>query len=181
VQRTREWHPVAATMLHANAAAGREAIAGMPSSQSAPDRSERRHEMLRCCRMFIAGAVLLGATLMFPVPSWAFDLTGAWASQVDLCRQVFTRKDNQIVFTELSDLYGSGFIADSKRIRGKSAQCTIQSQNQDGNNLEIAAACATTIMNQKVKFNLKIIDDDNIDRMFEEIPGMTLRFARCKP
>jgi hypothetical protein len=97
--------------------------------------------------MFTAGAVLLGTALMFPVPSWAFDLTGAWASQADLYGQVFTRKDNQIVFAELSDLYGSGFTADGKRIRGKSAQCTIQSMKQDGNNLEIAAACATTIMN----------------------------------
>jgi hypothetical protein len=142
--------------------------------------SERRHEMLRRRQVLAAGAVLLGVLLMAPVASWAFDLTGAWASQADLCGQVFTRKDNQIVFAELSDLYGSGFIADSNRIRGKSAQCTIQSQKQDGNSLEIAAACATTIMNRNVKFNLKVIDDDNVDRIFEEIPGMTLRFTRCR-
>jgi hypothetical protein len=87
-------------------------------------------------------------TLVFPAHPRAFDLTGAWASQADLCGAVFAKKGTQTVFTELSDLYGSGFIADGKRIIGKSAQCAIQSQKQDGNNLEIAAACATSIMNQ---------------------------------
>jgi hypothetical protein len=142
--------------------------------------SSRRHKMLLCCRTSIAGAVLLGTVLAFPAQSRAFDLTGAWASQSDLCNLVFAKKGGQIDFAELSDLYGSGFIADGKRIRGKSAQCTIQSQKQDGNNLEIAAACATSIMNQNLNFNLRIIDDDNIDRMFEEIPGMTLRYSRCR-
>jgi hypothetical protein len=136
--------------------------------------------MLRCFQTFIAGAALLGMTLMFPAQSQAFDLTGAWASSVDLCGEVFAKKGTQTVFTELSDLYGSGFIADGKRIIGKSAQCTIRSQKQDGSNLEIAAACATTIMNQDIKFDVKIIDDNNIDRLFQEIPGMTLRYARCK-
>jgi hypothetical protein len=136
--------------------------------------------MLRYIQMSIAGAVLFGMTLMFPTQSRAFDLTGAWASSADLCGEVFTKKGTQTVFTELSDLYGSGFIADGKRIIGKSAQCTIQSQKQDGNDLEIAAACATSIMNQNLSFNVKIIDDNNIDRLFQEIPGMTLRYARCK-
>ena len=136
--------------------------------------------MLRGFRLLIAGAVLLGMTLMFPAQSRAFDLTGAWAIHPGLCSEVFTKKGAQIIFAELSDLYGSGFIADDRRITGKSVQCTIQSQKQDGNNLEIAAACATSIMNQNLKFNVKILDDDNIDRLFEEIPGMTLRYARCK-
>ena len=137
--------------------------------------------MPRCFRLLMAWAVLLGMTLMFPAQSRAFDLTGAWASHSDLCGRVFTKKGTQTVFAELSDLYGSGFIADGKRIMGKSVQCTIQSQKQDGNNLEIAAACATSIMNQNLKFNVKILDDDNINRLFEEIPGMALRYARCKP
>ena len=136
--------------------------------------------MLLCCRMSIAGAVLLGTTLAFPAQSRAFDLTGAWASEPDLCDKVFARNGSETDFTQLSDLYGSGFIADGNRIRSKSGQCTVESQKQDGNDLTIAAACATTVMTQNLKLNLKIIDDNNIDRMFEEIPGMTLRYARCK-
>ena len=83
------------------------------------------------------------------------------------------------MFAELSDLYGSGFIIEGSRIRGKAARCVITSRKQDGDNLELDASCATSIMNQKVSFGLKIIDDNNIERLFTEVPGMTLKYTRC--
>ena len=128
-------------------------------------------------RLIAGGLLLFG--LMLPGEAVAFDLSGAWVSEPDLCGQVFTKKGNAIEFAELSDLYGSGFIANGNRIRGKAAQCTIKSQKQDGDNLEISAACATSIMNQSVKFNLKIIDDNTINRFFPEISGMSLKYSRC--
>jgi hypothetical protein len=109
----------------------------------------------------------------------AFELTGAWASQTDLCTRVFTRKGDQVVFAELSDLFGSGFIIDGSRIRGRSVKCTIKSKMQDGDSLQLSTACATSIMTSSVRFNLKIIDDNTIDRLFPEIAGMTLKYARC--
>ena len=109
----------------------------------------------------------------------AIELSGAWATEADLCSQVFTKKGNGIVFAELSDLFGSGFIIEGNRIRGKSAKCTITSRKQDGDNLEIGAACATSIMNQNVRLNLKVIDDNNLNRLFPDIPGMTLKYSRC--
>jgi hypothetical protein len=127
----------------------------------------------------LVAVVLLLGGLALPGEAIAFDLSGAWASEPDSCGQVFTKKGNTIEFAELSDLYGSGFIADGKRLRGKAAQCTITSQKQDGDNLELSAACATSIMNQSVKFNLKIIDDNTINRSFPEIPGMSLKYSRC--
>jgi hypothetical protein len=81
------------------------------------------------------------------------------------------------VFAEMSDLFGSGFIVDGSRIRGTSAQCTIESGKQEGDGLELDAACATSIMNQKVHFSL--IDDNNVSRSFPEIPGMSLKYWRC--
>jgi hypothetical protein len=35
-------------------------------------------------------------------------------------------------------------------------------------------------MNQKVGFGLKIIDDNNLTRLFPEAPGMTLKYTRCQ-
>jgi len=35
-------------------------------------------------------------------------------------------------------------------------------------------------MNQNMKFNVKILDDDNLSREFEEIPGMSVKYSRCK-
>jgi hypothetical protein len=132
-------------------------------------------------RLPAISVMLLFSGILLPVQSHAIELTGAWASQADLCKLVFTKKGNGVVFAELSDLFGSGFIIEGSRIRGKAARCTITSRKQDGDNLELGAACASTIMNQNVRFNLKVIDDNNLDRLFPDIPGMTLKYTRCAP
>jgi hypothetical protein len=116
---------------------------------------------------------------MQPVGARAIELTGAWASQADLCKLVFEKKGNQTVFAALSDLYGSGFIISGDQIRGKSAQCRIKSRKQQGDSLELLAACATGVMTSNVPFSLKVIDDNTLSRLFPEIDGMTVRYSRC--
>jgi hypothetical protein len=127
-----------------------------------------------------AVTLLVAAAGLFSSNARAFELSGAWASQPELCGQVFTRKGNEVLFAEMSDLYGSGFVIDGKRIRGKAAQCTILSTKQDGSDIELAAACASTIMTQNVQFSLKVLDDNTISRAFSEVPGMTIKYSRCK-
>lgn len=124
---------------------------------------------------------LFGMGALLPGQARAFELSGAWATQADLCKLVFARKGNQVAFAELSDLYGSGFIIDGNKIRGKAAQCTIKSRKQEGDSLELSAACATSIMTSSVKFGLKVIDDNNLARVIPEVPGMTLKYVRCAP
>jgi hypothetical protein len=135
--------------------------------------------MFDASRSALLGAVLLGTALMLPVQAHAFELSGAWATETDLCSRVFTKKGNQVVFAELSDLFGSGFVIEGNRIRGKIAHCTITSRKQEGDRLELAAACATSVMTQSVRFSLKVIDDNNLTRLFPDIPGMTLKYTRC--
>ena len=133
------------------------------------------------CRAFrlVGAAVMLGSSVLSVTQARAIDLTGAWASHEDLCNQVFTKKDNRVEYAEYSELFGSGFIIDGDRIRGKGGTCTIKSRKQEGDNLEISAACASTIMTQDLRFSLKIIDDNNISRSFPEISGMSLNYTRC--
>ena len=131
-------------------------------------------------RRFATLALAFIGTLMPIAGAGALELSGAWATEADLCNQIFTKQGNEVVFAELSDLYGSGFVIDANRIRGKAARCTITSRKQDGENLELAAACATSIMNQSVKFQLKVVDDNNLIRLFPEVPGMSLKYTRCK-
>ncbi|HLX14253.1 MAG TPA: hypothetical protein VKS24_03485 [Bradyrhizobium sp.] len=129
-----------------------------------------------------AGAfVLFGAVLLPPAQAMAFDLSGAWATDAGLCSQVFTKKGNEVEFAELSDLFGSGFIIEGSRIRGKSGRCTITSRKQDGDSIELAAACASSVMTQNLNFSLKVIDDNSLSRLFPDIPGMTLKYVRCAP
>jgi hypothetical protein len=130
-------------------------------------------------RLAIIGAVLSGIMVMPPVRASVTELSGAWATDADLCSHVFAKKGNGVVFAELSDLFGSGFIIEGNRIRGKSARCTITSRKQDGDNLDLGAACATGIMNQNVRFSLKLIDDSHLTRLFPDIQGMTLQYTRC--
>jgi hypothetical protein len=122
----------------------------------------------------------LGAISLFSPEAQAFDLTGVWATNADLCGQVFTKKGNQIVFTELSDLYGSGFIIDGDRIIGKTAKCTINSRKQEGNHVELKAACATTIMTDTVTFDVTFNDENTLTRAFPNIGGMSVAYSRCK-
>jgi hypothetical protein len=136
--------------------------------------------MLRFHRVDLLGFVLTYALFVPVTQASAFELSGAWASQSDLCDLVFIKKGGELIFAELSDLYGSGFVIDENRIRGKAARCTIESKKQDGNSLTISAACATSIMNQNMKFNVKILDDNNLSREFEEVPGMSVKYSRCK-
>jgi len=98
----------------------------------------------------------------------------------DLCSQVFTKKDGRVVYAEFSELFGSGFIIDGDRIMGRAGTCTIKSRKQEGDSLELSAACASSIMTQDVRFSLKIIDDNTISRSFAEISGMSLNYTRCK-
>ena len=136
--------------------------------------------MINSFRSFAAAALLVGSAGLASENGRAFELSGAWASQPELCGQIFTRKGNEVLFAEMSDLYGSGFVIDGKRIRGKAAQCTITSTKQDGSDIELAAACASTIMTQNVQFSLKVLDDNAISRAFSEVPGMTIKYSRCK-
>jgi hypothetical protein len=135
--------------------------------------------MLETRRLAAISAIMFSAAIVLANPAHAIDLTGAWASQGDLCKLVFTTKGNTITFTELSDLYGSGFVIDGDRITGKTAKCTITSRKQNGDSLDLNASCATSIMTQDVSFILKVIDDNNIARVLPEIENMQVKYTRC--
>jgi hypothetical protein len=112
----------------------------------------------------------------------AFDLTGAWAASADQCGKVFTRKGraNQVTFTNFSGVYGGGFIAEPKRLRGKFENCTIKSRKDDGQNVNIVVSCANGIMLSNVQFFLKVVDDNSITRLFPGIEGMEVTYHRCQ-
>jgi hypothetical protein len=123
--------------------------------------------------------VLLGATLVLAREAGAFDLNGAWASDADNCARVFVRKGGQVNFTEMSDVYGGGFIIDGDQITGKFARCRIKARKDDGQNINLIAACATDIMLQNVQFNLRPTDADSVSRQFPGIEGMQIKYSRC--
>jgi hypothetical protein len=109
----------------------------------------------------------------------AFDLNGAWASDADNCAKVFVRNGPKVNFTDMSDVYGGGFIIDGNQIIGKFARCEIKARKEEGQNINLIAACASDIMLQSVQFNLKTIDPDAVSRQFPGMEGMQIKYSRC--
>jgi hypothetical protein len=128
----------------------------------------------------LAWPVLLSATWIFScLPALAFDLSGAWATDASLCTKVFLKKEGNITFQPDSDQYGSGFIVEGNRIRGQTARCEIKSRREVAGTIHLIASCATDIMLSNTQLSLKVVDDNNIVRLFPDMPDLSLSYARC--
>jgi len=124
-------------------------------------------------------ASVLSLLLAAPGHADTLDLNGAWASDADQCVKVFVRQKGQLGFTDMSDVYGGGFIIDGDQITGKYARCRIKARKDDGMIVNLIAACATDIMLSSVQFSLKELDADSIARLFPGMEGMEIRYHRC--
>jgi hypothetical protein len=100
-------------------------------------------------------ALLFGSVLTLAGRADAVELNGAWAGDADQCAKVFVRQGEKLGFSEMSDVYGGGFIIDGDQIVGKFARCRIKARKDDGVNVNLVAACATDIMLSSVQFSLK--------------------------
>ena len=125
----------------------------------------------------VSAVLLLGIAM--PGSAKAFDLNGAWAGDADNCAKVFTRKGTQLTFSDMSDVYGGGFIIEGDQITGKFARCRIKARKDDGKTINLVAACASDIMLQSVQFSLREADANNVIRMFPGMDGMEIKYARC--
>ncbi|WP_426526223.1 hypothetical protein [Bradyrhizobium sp. McL0615] len=124
-------------------------------------------------------ALLAGASLVMPGPAFAFDLNGAWASDADNCAKVFVRRGAQVAFTDMSDVYGGGFIIEGDQITGKFARCRIKAKKDEGATINLVAACASDIMLQNVQFSLREADANTVIRIFPGMGDMEIKYARC--
>ena len=124
-------------------------------------------------------ALLFGSLLTLAGRVDAVELNGAWAGDADQCAKVFVRQGGKLGFTEMSDVYGGGFIIDGDQIVGKFARCRIKARKDDGANVNLVAACATDIMLSSVQFSLKELDANSIVRLFPGIEDMEISYHRC--
>jgi hypothetical protein len=124
-------------------------------------------------------ALSFGPLLTLAGRADAVDLNGAWATSAEQCDKVFTRQGGRLGFTEMSDVYGGGFIIDGDQIIGKFAQCRIKARKDDGMSVNLIAACATDIMLSSVQFSLKELDANSIARLFPGMEGMEIGYRRC--
>ncbi|MEK9282998.1 hypothetical protein MTR72_25775 [Bradyrhizobium sp. ISRA442] len=130
-------------------------------------------------KVFAPGALLLASLLMTGSRAGALDLNGAWASDADNCAKVFARQGAQLGFTDMSDVYGGGFIIDGDQMIGKFARCRIKARKDNGPNVSLIAACATDMMLSSVQFSLKELNSDSLVRLFPGMEDMEIRYHRC--
>ena len=122
--------------------------------------------------------VIVGS--MFAVlPSHAADLTGAWASDAEACGKIFVKTNGNVAIAAASDAYGSGFIIEQNRIRGKIATCNIIARKEDGAVTNLVAKCATDIALENVQFSLKLENGNKITRLYPGLPELSVSYFRC--
>jgi hypothetical protein len=132
-------------------------------------------------RMKVGGTCAAAAAWILAAgPALALDLNGAWATDADNCAKVFVHKGAQVSFTDMSDVYGGGFIIEGDQIIGKFARCRIKAKKDDGKTINLVAACASDIMLSSVQFSLKEVDANAVIRQFPGMDGMEIRYARCR-
>jgi hypothetical protein len=124
-------------------------------------------------------AIVCAASVFLACSAHAIDLTGVWATDTAACGKVFVTKGNRTSFRQDSDMYGSGFIIEGRRIRGRTANCTVTKTKEDDGVVHMIAACATDIMLSNVQFSVKMLDENKISRIFPGIEGMELMYYRC--
>src|SRR5215475_13645020 len=115
---------------------------------------------MRISRQFLRTIMACATGIALSSPALAADLTGAWVTDLQACDKVFATKGSTTSFRPDSDMSGSGFIVDGKRIRGRMASCTIKTTREDGPITHMLAGCATDIMLQTVQFSVKLVDDN---------------------
>ena len=131
--------------------------------------------LYRGVSLVTALTVLLG----IGVAAEARDLRGAWVTDKSTCKKVFTGEGTKLRIAKDADVYGSGFIYESNRLRGKNASCVIKTQKQDGDVLHLVTLCTNDVTLGTVQFSLRIHDDNQITRFFPGVSELDTKYYRC--
>ena len=102
-------------------------------------------------------------------------------SDVAACKKVFTGTGSKLSFAKDADVYGSGFIYQGNRLKGKNATCVIKTQKEDADVLHLITTCSNDVALETVQFSLKIINDNQITRFFPGVPELKTDYYRCTP
>lgn len=141
-------------------------------------RRQHQGEAMRVTKLGQTAIVSAGCFVLAGA-AHAIDLTGTWATDTGACDKVFVTNGKKTSFRKDSDMFGSGFIMEGNRIRGRMANCTVTKTKEDNDVVHMLASCATDIMFQNVQFSVKVLDHDKISRIFPGIEGMELIYYRC--
>jgi hypothetical protein len=128
-------------------------------------------------KAYLAAVLLFVSILASLQQARAFDLTGAWATSVDECKNVFVRKGkaNRISFAPMSEVHGEDLAP--SRTAWLDAPRTARSRR--GRTMVNIASCATDIIVSPVQFQLNVVNQDKVRRLFPGMEDMEIFYYRC--
>jgi type IV secretory pathway TraG/TraD family ATPase VirD4 len=129
---------------------------------------------------FIVRAAAVCSVMAMSLPlARAADINGIWAQHRDTCQKLYVKRGGSVSFATDSDLHGSGLIIEGNTIRGKMGRCSVKTRKDEGDLVNITAACATDISVETVEFTLKVISESRIARVFPHLPELNTEYERC--
>jgi len=121
----------------------------------------------------------LASLLVLSTMARAEDISGLWATDGSQCNKIFTKAGASYAFAQNSDIYGSGFIIDGRRVVTQMAKCDIKTSKQDGAITHLILGCATDVMFSSVQTSFKAVGNDRIVRIFPGVSDMEIPYERC--
>jgi hypothetical protein len=125
-------------------------------------------------------AFLLGFTAIWHTAAKAASIEGVWANKSSACADIFAKsKKGVVLFRKNSEAFGSGFIIEGDKIRGKMLACKIVRRNEEGDKIHLLASCSSDVVLDTIQFSLRLLDDKHIVRLFPGIPELEFSYERC--
>jgi hypothetical protein len=150
------------------------------SSGAVPARAKAGDRRLRKARLGAVSLMLIaGCWAALDTAVHAADVSGVWASDARNCDKIFVKKGNGVFLSDDADIYGSGFVIEGRKIRGKAANCDIKTMKEDGPIVHMLATCATDIMFSNVQLSVKVVDQNRIVRLFPGMEDIQMPYERC--
>jgi hypothetical protein len=109
----------------------------------------------------------------------ATDINGIWVSDTSACAKAFEKSKGRVSFSKDAGIYLSGFIIDGNQIRGKIANCTINTRKDQGAIVNLIAVCSTDIAIDTIQFRLRMDGPNKLIREFPGIPELEMSYERC--
>jgi hypothetical protein len=126
---------------------------------------------------------LAASITLFSHASHAFDLNGAWTTDVSACGKIFQKNvENQLSIKGGSGIYGDAFIVRKNSIVGPAGSCAIERRKDAGTVHHIVASCAAgNVALSTFQFSYRVKDNNNIVRIFPGIEELNVTYSRCSP
>ena len=125
--------------------------------------------------------VIAGAGTVLSHPAQAFDLNGAWTSNVKACADIFESRGSQALAVKGgSGMYGDGFIVRDDKIIASAGTCAIKVRKSVGPVTHLVAVCAPgSVALSTFQFSYKVTDENTIVRVFPGVSALDTIYQRC--